>query len=101
MGKGQYVPRQCWYFTFLHAGNVTGGLNVLYFVSKCTRLPWSRGKGQDRESVGCKIDPTLHHSNFSAQSKSPENSVTTGKARYLRVYIPGPNRGIIFPSPDC
>ncbi len=26
------VPRPCWYFTFLHAINVRGGLNILYFV---------------------------------------------------------------------
>jgi hypothetical protein len=29
----QHVPRLCYYFTFLYAGNVRGGLNILHFYS--------------------------------------------------------------------
>ncbi len=49
------------------------------------------------------VSSILHcaHSIFSSQGKSPENSVNSGKSRYSGVYIPEPNRGIIFPSPDC
>ncbi len=101
MGEEHFVPRPCWYFTFLHAGNVRGGLNILNFVSYCIRLLWSRGIGQVQSSEGGEFDPTLRHSVFFSQRKSTENSVTTGKSRYLGVYIPGPNQGIIFPSPDC
>jgi hypothetical protein len=32
MGEGKHVPRPRWYFTFLHAGNVRGGLKMLYLV---------------------------------------------------------------------
>ncbi len=101
MGEEHFVPRTCWYFTFLHAGNVRGGLNFLNFVSFCIRILWSRGIGQVQSSEGGEFDPTLRHTVFSPQRKSTENSVTTGKARYLGLYIPGPNQGIIFPSPDC
>jgi hypothetical protein len=101
MGEGQYAHRLGCYFPFLHAGNVRGGLNILYFVYICTKRLWSRGIGQDQKSEGCEIDPSLRHCIIFSLSKSPENSVTTGKARYLEVYIPGPNKGIIFPSPDC
>ena len=100
MSEEHFVPRPCWYFTFLHARNVRGELNLLNFVSYCIRLLWSRGIGQVQSSEGGEFDPTLRHSVFFSQRKSTENSVTTGKARYLGVYIPGPTRGNIFPSPD-
>jgi hypothetical protein len=101
MGEGQYAPRLCWYFPFLHAGNVRGWLDILYFVLFSTMRLWSRGKGQDQLSEACEFDPSLHQCIIFSQSKSPENSVTIGKARCLGMYIPGPNKGIIFPSPDC
>jgi hypothetical protein len=101
MGEEHFVPRPCWYFTLLHAGNVRGVLKFLYFVSICTWYLWSRGIGRVQLSEGDEFYPRLRHSNIFSQSKSPENSVTTGKAQYLGVYIPGPNQGIIFPSPDC
>jgi hypothetical protein len=88
-------------FYILCAGNVRGGLNILEFVLNSTRRLWSRGIGQDQWSAGCEIDPSLRNYIIFSQSKSPENSVTTGKARYLGVYTPGPNKGTIFPSPDC
>ena len=96
MGEEHFVPRPCWYFTFLHAGNVIGELNLSNFVSHCIRLLWSRGIGQVQSSKGGEFDPTLCHFVFFSQRKSTENSVSTGKARYLRVYIPGPNQGIIM-----
>ncbi len=101
MGEEQYAPRICWYFAFLHAGNVRRELNILYFVFLHIRRLWSRGIGQDQYLEGCEFDPSLRQCIIFSQSKSPENSVTTGKTRYLGMYIPGPNKGIIFPSPDC
>jgi hypothetical protein len=82
MGEGQYAPRPCRYFTFLHAGNVREGLNFLHFVQPYIRGLWSRGIVQDQQSEGCEFDPSLRHCIIFSQSKSTENSVTTGKARY-------------------
>ncbi len=91
MGEEHFVPRPCWYFTFLHAGNVRKGLIFFNFVYFYIRFLWSRGIGQFQSFEGGEFDPTLCHSVFFSQRKSTENSVTTGKARYLGVYIPGPN----------
>jgi hypothetical protein len=101
MGQWQYFPPPCCYFTFLQAGNIRGVGKILCFMFRSTRLLWSSGIGQDQFSMGCEFDPILRPLCLFSHSKSPENSVTSGKAQYLEVYIPGPDRGIIFPSPHC